>query len=84
MINFVLQKLVATSDANEAYTTFTGVTRLKQGITPGGTVLDSQTSPLARAATVSVTSRMCLPSLSQCFTKSISHYYNRPYRARCR
>lgn len=32
-------KLVATADANEAYTTFTGVTRLKQGITPKGTFI---------------------------------------------
>ncbi|KAK7691652.1 hypothetical protein QCA50_005051 [Cerrena zonata] len=55
-------KLVATSDANEAYTTFTGVTRLKQGITPANTVLDEQRSPtLTRAATVSVTSRPSVP-----------------------
>lgn len=33
-------KLVATSDASEAYTTFTGVTRLKQGITPKGTFIE--------------------------------------------
>ena len=33
------QKLVATADANETYTTFTGVTRLKQGITPNGTFI---------------------------------------------
>lgn len=32
-------KLVATADENEAYTTFTGVTRLKQGVTPKGTFI---------------------------------------------
>ncbi|KZS88882.1 hypothetical protein SISNIDRAFT_459314 [Sistotremastrum niveocremeum HHB9708] len=33
-------KLVATADANEAYTTFTGVTRLRQGMTNTGAPLD--------------------------------------------
>ncbi|KAJ3482616.1 hypothetical protein NLI96_g6859 [Meripilus lineatus] len=33
-------KLVATSDENEAYTTFSGVTRMKQGITPSNTLMD--------------------------------------------
>lgn len=61
-------KLVATSDENEAYTTFTGVTRLKQGMTPSGSYLDGQTAPpaaadnnLSRAATVSVTTRPSIP-----------------------
>lgn len=60
-------KLVATSDENEAYTTFTGVTRLKQGITPSGAYVDDQSAPpgettnLNRAATVSVTSRPSVP-----------------------
>lgn len=52
---------MATSDASEAYTTFSGVTRMKQGISPAGTYLDG-TSPdpgLNRSATVAVTSRMC-------------------------
>lgn len=51
-------KLVATSDANETFTTFTGVTRLKQGVAPSGAFTDAAAeSGLARAATVSVTSR---------------------------
>ncbi|CAL1711162.1 unnamed protein product [Somion occarium] len=56
-------RLVATSDANEAYTTFTGVTRLKQGIAPTGTFLEdeSRAAGLNRAATVSVTSRPTVP-----------------------
>lgn len=32
-----VQKLVAAADVSEAYTSFTGATRLKQGITPKGT-----------------------------------------------
>ena len=50
-----LQKLVAAEDSSEAYTTFTGVTRLKQGITPGNTYLDppalnrSVTTPAPKA-----------------------------------
>ena len=74
----MLQKLVATSDANEAYTTFTGVTRLKQGITPGNQVLDDIRSPtLARSATVSVTSRT-LPLRSN-NTFALIGGYNRTY-----
>lgn len=45
-------KLVAAADSNDAYTTFTGVTRLRQGITPTGTFVEdgpnlnrSQTAP---------------------------------------
>ncbi|EIN06661.1 hypothetical protein PUNSTDRAFT_72366 [Punctularia strigosozonata HHB-11173 SS5] len=49
-------KLVAASDSSEAYTTFSGVTRLKQGVTPtgifieGGPAADSGAS-LGRSAT---------------------------------
>ena len=53
-----LQRLVAASDETEAYTTFTGVTRLKQGISPSGVRIDDQPSGnLSRAVTVAVTSR---------------------------
>jgi hypothetical protein len=52
-------KLVATSDASDAVTTFSGVARLKQGITPAGLKLDrpdlldtAPTSNLLRSATV--------------------------------
>ncbi|TFK44440.1 NADPH oxidase regulator NoxR [Crucibulum laeve] len=51
-------KLVAASDPNDSFTTFTGVTRLKQGISPSGVFvdrpdLDSAPSPtVARSATV--------------------------------
>jgi hypothetical protein len=34
-------KLVAAENANEAYTTFTGVTRMQQGYTPSGAPLDN-------------------------------------------
>jgi len=37
-------KLVAASDASDAYTTFTGVTRLQQGITPTGVRVDDMQS----------------------------------------
>ncbi|KAI0072836.1 hypothetical protein K474DRAFT_1678342 [Panus rudis PR-1116 ss-1] len=55
-------KLVATSDPNEQYTTFTGVTRLKQGLSPAGAPLEDAAarlgdSGLTRAATVSITTR---------------------------
>ncbi|KAI0941802.1 hypothetical protein AcW1_003595 [Taiwanofungus camphoratus] len=43
-------KLVAAEDASEAYTEFTGVARMKQGISPSGVLLDNP--GLARAATV--------------------------------
>jgi len=52
-------KLVATENPNEAYTTFTGVTRLKQGISPKGIFVDEQpaidlnrTGSLVRSVTV--------------------------------
>ncbi|TCD60071.1 hypothetical protein EIP91_010777 [Steccherinum ochraceum] len=58
-------KLVATSDVNEQYTTFTGVTRLKQGISPAGVFLDGSDSPaennLGRANTLAITSRPSIP-----------------------
>ena len=50
-------KLVAAADSREAYTTFTGVTRLQQGITPTGAPLDRPASdpgadrPLGRSVT---------------------------------
>ncbi|GJE91523.1 NADPH oxidase regulator NoxR [Phanerochaete sordida] len=55
-------KLVAASDESDAYTTFTGVTRLKQGVSPAGVRLDDvPASGLSRAATVTVTSRPTVP-----------------------
>lgn len=47
-------KLVATENPNETYTTFTGVTRLQQGISPRGVFLDEPGNDggLSRAATV--------------------------------
>lgn len=55
------QKLVAAEDASEAYTTFTGVTRLKQGITPSNTYADdapalnrSATAPAPRISTLHI------------------------------
>jgi len=53
-------KLVATENPNEAYTTFTGVTRLRQGITPQNIFVDDDTS-LSRAATL--TNRLKGPDL---------------------
>ncbi|KAI0301582.1 hypothetical protein B0F90DRAFT_1810094 [Multifurca ochricompacta] len=49
-------KLVASDNPSEAYTTFTGVTRLRQGISPQNVFLDGNIDDrgsLARAATVS-------------------------------
>ncbi|EIW70575.1 hypothetical protein M231_04434 [Tremella mesenterica] len=43
--------LVAASDVNDAYTTFTGVTRLQRGQTPSGAPLDPN-HPLSRSASV--------------------------------
>ncbi|KAF7800094.1 hypothetical protein EIP86_011338 [Pleurotus ostreatoroseus] len=56
-------KLVASSDASEAYTTFSGVTRMRQGITPSGQVLDEAPAApsLQRSVTVAVTSRPSVP-----------------------
>ena len=45
--------LVAASDANDAYTTFTGITRLRRGQTPTGAPLDAS-HPLGRSASVSI------------------------------
>ncbi|KAH9927387.1 NADPH oxidase regulator NoxR [Amylocystis lapponica] len=44
-------RLVAAEDESEAYTEFTGVTRLKQGMNPSGSVLDGAAT-LSRSATV--------------------------------
>ncbi|KAH9956193.1 hypothetical protein BC827DRAFT_1261896 [Russula dissimulans] len=44
-------KLVATENPNEAYTTFTGVTRLRQGISPQNVFVEDDTS-LSRTATL--------------------------------
>lgn len=38
------QKLVAASDSSDAFTTFSGVTRLQQGITPSGSKIDMDKS----------------------------------------
>lgn len=48
------QKLVASENPNEAYTTFTGVTRLRQGISPQNVFLEQNGDEggLARTATV--------------------------------
>ncbi|TFY68050.1 hypothetical protein EVG20_g3703 [Dentipellis fragilis] len=43
-------RLVASEDASEAYTTFTGVTRLKQGMGPTKTFVDRPDMDLASAA----------------------------------
>ncbi|KAH7334881.1 hypothetical protein B0J17DRAFT_601714 [Rhizoctonia solani] len=46
-------QLIAASDANDAFTTFTGVTRLQQGLTPSGApITDGRPLPaLSRSAT---------------------------------
>lgn len=71
MVLLNTQKLVATSDANEAYTTFTGVTRLKQGITPQGVFIpdDNEKPPepptqLSRSVTVPTPSTSSDPDRS--------------------
>ncbi|OBZ69923.1 hypothetical protein A0H81_10584 [Grifola frondosa] len=48
-------KLVAAEDTNDLYTEFSGVARLKQGITPTGVYLDDGPG-LSRAATLAATS----------------------------
>jgi len=45
-----IQILVSASDANDAYTTFTGITRLNRGQTPKGVALDPA-HPLSRSQT---------------------------------
>ena len=37
-----VQKLVAAADEGEAYTTFTGATRLRQGVTPKGVFIPEE------------------------------------------
>ncbi|ORY26341.1 hypothetical protein BCR39DRAFT_484589 [Naematelia encephala] len=44
--------LVAATDTNEAYTTFSGITRLQRGLNPRGAPLDAG-HPLSRSASVS-------------------------------
>lgn len=44
--------LVAASDANDAFTTFTGSTRLKQGITPTGVYVDGADTGVSRSASL--------------------------------
>ena len=48
-------KLVAAESTNDLFTEFTGVARLKQGITPTGVFIDDGPG-LARAATVAAPS----------------------------
>ncbi|KAK6909893.1 hypothetical protein I203_103919 [Kwoniella mangroviensis CBS 8507] len=45
--------LVAATDVNDAYTTFTGITRLRRGQTPFGASLDASHPSLGRSASVS-------------------------------
>jgi len=52
-------KLIAASDSSDAYTTFTGVTRLEQGITPTGVFIDRPPdldSPLSRSRSATLIS----------------------------
>ncbi|KAL9711652.1 hypothetical protein Ac2012v2_004723 [Leucoagaricus gongylophorus] len=44
--------LVAASDANDAFTTFTGSTRLKQGINPNGAYVDQPEASVTRTASL--------------------------------
>ena len=55
----MIQKLVAASDTTDAYVEFSGVTRLKQGVSPSGLRLDDAgpSANLSRAATLAVTDR---------------------------
>ncbi|KAJ8696253.1 hypothetical protein PTI98_006135 [Pleurotus ostreatus] len=59
-------KLVAASDPGDAYTEFTGVARLKQGISPSGVFIDGEGSGLGRSGTLgrSATVPAALPSNS--------------------
>ena len=51
-----LQKLIAAESTNDLYTEFSGVARLKQGITPTGIfVEEGPNAGLQRAATVATT-----------------------------
>jgi len=65
---FVQKKLVATENPNEAYTTFTGVTRLRQGITPQNVFVDDDTN-LSLAATLN--NRL---SMHHCFQNSSTRF----------
>ncbi|KAF8506381.1 hypothetical protein JB92DRAFT_3122153 [Gautieria morchelliformis] len=62
-------KLVAALDPREAYTTFTGVTRLQQGMKPTGAPIDRPASDpgpsraLARSATTTATPRVDDPGI---------------------
>jgi hypothetical protein len=69
----LVQKLVASDNPSEAYTTFSGVTRLRQGISPQNVFVDrnEEDGGLARAATLGRLSSLrfvCLifPRISTC------------------
>lgn len=54
-------KLVAASDSGDAFTTFTGVTRLKSGISPSNTFInkpDESSPSLNRANTTPIPSEL--------------------------
>jgi hypothetical protein len=70
-------KLVAAEDAGEAYTTFTGVTRLQQGMTPTGAFLDNPQP--ARAAEPP---RIPLSAYCTCVHYILADAAQRPTRAR--
>jgi len=57
-------KLIAAADSSDAFTTFTGSTRLQQGISPSGVFVDRQEgeSPLSRSATVPASAPLPKPS----------------------
>ncbi len=46
------QKLIAASDPGDAYTTFTGVTLLKQGISPSGVFIDGPDTGMNRSGSL--------------------------------
>lgn len=57
------QKLVAAESTNDLFTEFTGVARLKQGITPTGIFVDDgPNAGLQRAATVATSVPSASPS----------------------
>ena len=49
------QKLIAASDTIDAYTTFTGVTRLQQGISPSGVFIERPTINTGESPMVGLT-----------------------------
>jgi neutrophil cytosolic factor 2 len=67
---------VAASDPSDTFTTFTGSTRLKQGISPTGVYIDrpdfdtAVAANLSRSLTVPATS----PTPSRCQLQSLSEY----------